>query len=147
MAARRKRHVLRCWPIRGKWSRINSGLDPEILPIRSGECAHRRLPTTERDRTAASGSRLTLPHVEQVQSALSFTRTMMGTPCRLPFGRPAIPIDMTAFWYHWSVLKTARLAFSFAGRARESDFLALVDLEVTFFGIIPPASLVPLSTS
>jgi hypothetical protein len=72
---------------------------------------------------------------------------MMGAPCRLAFGRPAIPIDITAFWYHWSVVKTARLVFSFAGRARESDFLALVDLEVTFFGIFPPASLVPLNTS
>jgi hypothetical protein len=42
-------------------------------------------------------------------------------------------------------LKTARLVFSFAGRARESDFLALVDLEVLFFDILPPASLVPLA--
>jgi hypothetical protein len=41
-------------------------------------------------------------------------------------------------------LKNARLVFSFAGRARESDFLALVDLEVLFFDILPPASLVPL---
>ena len=41
-----------------------------------------------------------------------------------------------------AALKTARLVFSFAGRARESDFLALVDLEVTFFDIFPPASLV-----
>jgi hypothetical protein len=42
-------------------------------------------------------------------------------------------------------LKTARLVFSFAGRARESDFLALVDLDVLFFDILPPASLVPLA--
>jgi hypothetical protein len=61
--------------------------------------------------------------------------------------RPAIPIDITAFWYHWSALKTARLVFSFAGLARESDFLALVDLEWLLFDIFPPASLVPLQTS
>jgi hypothetical protein len=41
-------------------------------------------------------------------------------------------------------LKTTRLAFSFPGLARESDFLALVDLEVLFFDIFPPASLYPL---
>jgi hypothetical protein len=79
-----------------------------------------------------------------IQSARSFTRATSVAPCRLLFARPAIPIDITAFWYHWSALKTARLVFSFAGRARESDFLALVDLEVLFFDILPPASLVPL---
>jgi hypothetical protein len=31
------------------------------------------------------------------QSAPSFTRATSGAPCRLPFGRPAIPIDITAF--------------------------------------------------
>jgi hypothetical protein len=41
-------------------------------------------------------------------------------------------------------LKTARLVFSFDGLTRESDFLALVDLEVLLFAIFPPASLVPL---
>jgi hypothetical protein len=56
-----------------------------------------------------------------------------------------MPIDIAAFWYHWSALKTARLDFSFAGRARERVFLALVDLEVIFFDIFPPASHVPLS--
>jgi hypothetical protein len=52
-----------------------------------------------------------------------------------------MPIDMTALSYHWSVLKIVRLTF-FSGRARvfsglgrESDCLALVDLEVVFFAI------------
>jgi hypothetical protein len=58
--------------------------------------------------------------------------------------RPAIPIDIAAFLYHWSALKIARLIFFFSGLACESDFLALVDLEVLFFGIVPPASLYPL---
>jgi hypothetical protein len=68
---------------------------------------------------------------------------MSAAPGRPPFGRPAIPIDIAAFWYHWSALKTTRLVFFFSGLACESDFLALVDLEVLFFDIFPPASLVP----
>jgi hypothetical protein len=69
-------------------------------------------------------------------------RATAAVPGRAPFGRPAIPIDMTALSYHWSVLKIVRLTFFFSGRARvfsglarESDFLALVDLEVVFFAI------------
>jgi hypothetical protein len=52
---------------------------------------------------------------------------------RAPFARPAIPIDIAAFSYHWSALKITRLIFFFSGRACESDFLALADLEVLFF--------------
>jgi hypothetical protein len=70
---------------------------------------------------------------------------MSAAPGRAPFGRPAIPIDIAAFSYHWSALKITRLTFFFSGLARDSDFLALVDLEVLFFDIFPPASLVPLS--
>jgi hypothetical protein len=62
---------------------------------------------------------------------------------RAPLGRPAMPIDMTAPSYHWSVLKIVRRTFFFSGRARvfsglgrESDFLALVDVEVVFFAIL-----------
>jgi hypothetical protein len=69
---------------------------------------------------------------------------MSAAPGRAPFGRPAIPIDIAAFSYHWSALKITRLTFFFSGLARDSDFLALVDLEVLFFDIFPPASLVPL---
>jgi hypothetical protein len=50
---------------------------------------------------------------------------------------------MAAFSYHWSALKITRLTFFFSGLARDSDFLALVDLEVLFFDIFPPASLYP----
>jgi len=66
---------------------------------------------------------------------------------RAPFGRPAIPIDIAAFSYHWSALNIARLIFFFSGLACESDFLALVDLEVLFFDIFPPASLYPFVAS
>jgi hypothetical protein len=66
---------------------------------------------------------------------------MSTAPGRAPFGRPAIPIDIAAFSYHWSALKITRLTFFFSGLACDSDFLALVDL---FFDIFPPASLVPL---
>jgi hypothetical protein len=69
---------------------------------------------------------------------------MSTAPCRAAFGRPAIPIDIAAFSYHWSALKIARLIFFFSG---ESDFLALVDLEVLFFDIFPPASLYPCVAS
>jgi hypothetical protein len=69
---------------------------------------------------------------------------MSAAPGRAPFGRPAIPIDIAAFSYHWSALKIARLIFFFSGLACDSDFLALVDLEVLFFDIFPPASLEPL---
>ena len=67
------------------------------------------------------------------QSALSFKRGMSAAPGRTPFARPAIPIDIAAFSYHWSALKITRLILFFPGRACESDFLALVDLEVLFF--------------
>jgi hypothetical protein len=61
-------------------------------------------------------------------------------------GRPAIPIDMAAFSYHWSVLKMTRRIRFFSGLARETDFLAVADLaaleafeavsfEEMFFGI------------
>jgi hypothetical protein len=73
---------------------------------------------------------------------------MSAAPSRAPFGRPAIPIDIAAFSYHWSALKITRLTFFFSGLACDSDFLALVDLEVLFFDIFfPPASLVPLLAS
>jgi hypothetical protein len=61
--------------------------------------------------------------------------------------RPAIPIDMAAFSYHWSVLKITRRTRFFSGLARETDFLAVADdlealeafeavsLEEMFFGI------------
>jgi len=71
---------------------------------------------------------------------------MNVAPIRAPLGRPAIPIDIAAFWYHWSALKIARLIFFFSGLAC-SDFLALVDLEVLFFDIFPPASLYPCTAS
>jgi hypothetical protein len=60
---------------------------------------------------------------------------MSVAPDRAPFARPTIPIDIAAFSYHWSALKIARLIFFFSGRICESDFLALVDLEVLSFGI------------
>jgi hypothetical protein len=67
---------------------------------------------------------------------------MTIVPGRGPFGRPAMPIDMAALAYHWSVLKIVRLTFFFSGRARtlsglarESDFLALAGLDVVFFAI------------
>jgi hypothetical protein len=65
---------------------------------------------------------------------------MTGAPGRAPFGRPAIPIDIAAFSYHWSALKITRLIFFFSGLACDSDFLALVGLEVLFFAILPPAT-------
>jgi hypothetical protein len=60
---------------------------------------------------------------------------------RTPLARPAIPIDITAFSYQWSVLKIARrIFFFFSDLLRGSDVLALVDfeaafLEETFFAI------------
>ncbi len=52
-------------------------------------------------------------------------------------------IDKAALSYHWSVLKIVRLTFFvsgrarvFSGRGRESDFLALVDVEVVFLAIM-----------
>jgi hypothetical protein len=65
---------------------------------------------------------------------------MSVAPDRAPFGRPAIPIDIAALSYHWSALKITRLLFFFSGLARDSDFLALVDLEVLLFDILPPAT-------
>jgi len=56
-------------------------------------------------------------------------------------------MDIAAFSYHWSALKIARLIFFFSGLACGSDFLALVDLEVLFFDIFPPASLYPYVAS
>ena len=79
-----------------------------------------------------------------LQSSRSFVRGMNVAPDRAPFARPAIPIDNTAFSYHWSALKITRLIFFLSRRECESDFLALVDLEVPFFDIFyPPASLYP----
>jgi len=69
---------------------------------------------------------------------------MNVAPGRAPFGRPAIPIDIAAFSYHWSALKIARLFFFFSDLACESDFLALVDLEVPFFDILSTRFPVPL---
>jgi hypothetical protein len=43
-------------------------------------------------------------------------------------GRPAIPIDMAAFSYHWSLLKITRRTLFFSGRARATDFLAVAGL-------------------
>ena len=70
----------------------------------------------------------------------SLVRTAAVTADRTPLARPAIPIDMAAFSYQWSVLKIARRIFFFSGLVRESDVLALVDfeavfLEETFFAI------------
>jgi hypothetical protein len=66
--------------------------------------------------------------------------------CRAPFARPAMPIDIAAVAYHSSALKITRLIFFFANLARDVDFLALVDLDVLFFGIVAPAnSLTPMS--
>ena len=59
---------------------------------------------------------------------------------RTPFARPAMPIDIAALAYHWSALKITRRIFFFAGLARGRDFLALVDLEALFFGIVTPAT-------
>jgi hypothetical protein len=78
---------------------------------------------------------------------------MKVVPERTPFERPAIPIDMTAFSYHWSVLKIVRLAFFFSGRARafsglarDSDFLAVVGVEIVFFAISCYPALSPPQT-
>lgn len=51
-----------------------------------------------------------------------------------------MPIDIAALAYHWSDLKITRLVFFFTGLARDSDFLALVDLDVLFFGIFSPTT-------
>src|SRR5258707_987403 len=77
---------------------------------------------------------------------MSKNRTSRSTSARksLSHARPAIPIDIAAFSYHWSALKIARLIFFFSGLACGSDFLALVDLGGLFFDIFPPASLEPL---
>jgi hypothetical protein len=85
--------------------------------------------------------------IRLAQSARSLAREISTAPGRAPFGRPAIPIDIAAFSYHWSALKIARLIFFFSGLACDSDFLALVDLEVLFFDIFPPASLYPFVVS
>src|SRR5215470_7829022 len=70
---------------------------------------------------------------ESSQSARSLVRAMAPAPGRTPLGRPAIPIDIAAFSYHWSVLKIARRIFFFSGLVRDRDFLALVDLEAVPF--------------
>jgi hypothetical protein len=49
-------------------------------------------------------------------------------------------MDIAALSYHWSALKITRLTFFFSGLARDSDFLALVDLGLLFFDILPPAT-------
>jgi hypothetical protein len=72
---------------------------------------------------------------------------MTVAPGRAPFGRPAIPMDIAAFSYHWSALKIARLIFFFSGLACASDFLALDDLEVLFFDIFSTRFPVPLRVS
>jgi hypothetical protein len=51
--------------------------------------------------------------------------------------RPAIPIDIAAFAYHWSVLKITRRTLFFSGLARETDFLALADLEAVSLAAAP----------
>jgi hypothetical protein len=48
-------------------------------------------------------------------------------------GRPAIPIDIAAFAYHWSDLKITRRTLFFSGLARDSGFLALVDRDAASF--------------
>jgi hypothetical protein len=75
------------------------------------------------------------------QSMPSFARATAVAPDRTPLARPAMPIDIAAFSYQWSVLKIARRIFFFSGLVRGSDVLALVDLEAvflegTFFAII-----------
>ena len=77
------------------------------------------------------------------QSAPSFARGMSIAPGRAPFGRPAIPIDIAAPAYHWSVLKITLLIFFFVGLACDRDFLALVDLDVLFFDILHPLLPIP----
>ncbi|SRR5579871_201682 len=71
----------------------------------------------------------------------SLVRATAVAPDRTPLARPAMPIDIAAFSYHWSVLKIARRIFFFSGLVRGSDVLALVDLEAvflegTFFAIV-----------
>jgi len=74
------------------------------------------------------------------QSLPSSARGMSIVAVRDPFGRPAIPIDIAAPAYQTSVLKITRLIFFLDGRARDKDFLALVDLEVLFFDICAPTA-------
>jgi hypothetical protein len=78
-----------------------------------------------------------------LQSVPSFARGTGIAPGREPFGRPAIPIDITAPAYHSSALKITRLIFFFSGLACGKDFLALVDLEVLLFDIFHPLLPVP----
>lgn len=63
---------------------------------------------------------------------------MSIVPGRELFGRPAIPIDIAALAYHWSVLNITRLIFFFADRACDRVFLALVDVDVLFLDIFHP---------
>jgi hypothetical protein len=70
----------------------------------------------------------------------SLVRAAAVAADRTPLARPAIPIDVAAFSYQWSVLKIARRIFFFSGLLRGSDVLALIDfeavfLEETFFAI------------
>src|SRR5260370_40809790 len=109
-------------------------------------CASSRSRQTTDSAPRSSSWRLVPPHISAIwpaQSARSLTRGVSATPCRAPFGRPAIPIDIAAFSYHWSALKIARLIFFFSGLACDSDFLALVDLEVLFFDIFHPLPCTP----
>ena len=71
--------------------------------------------------------------IANAYSAGSFVRAAAATPDRTPLARPAIPIDIAAFAYHWSVLKITRRTLFFSDLAREMDFLALVDLEAVSF--------------
>jgi hypothetical protein len=71
--------------------------------------------------------------IANAYSAGSFVRAAAVTPDRTPLVRPAIPIDIAAFAYHWSVLKITRRTLFFSGLAREMDFLALADLEAVSF--------------
>lgn len=73
-------------------------------------------------------------------SAGSFAPATGVAPDRTPLLRPAIPIDIAAFAYHWSVLKITRRTLFFSGRARETDFLALADLEAVSVAAAPFAA-------
>src|SRR5262245_21938010 len=58
----------------------------------------------------------------------------------MPLGRPAIPIDIAAFAYHWSDLKITRRPLFFSGLVREGDFLALADRDAVSFAAAPFAA-------
>lgn len=73
-------------------------------------------------------------------SALSLARATTVEAGRAPFGRPAIPIDIAAFSYHWSALKMTRRALFFSGRSRARAFLALEDRDAVSFAAAPLAA-------